>query len=51
MTTIIFGAKTYGLATVAEGVETQAVLDKLAELGADRAQGYLFSKPAPVRWQ
>nr|MCH9700858.1 EAL domain-containing protein [Actinomycetes bacterium] len=48
--TIISVARAYGLTTVAEGVETQAVLDRLAELGADRAQGYLFAKPEPVVW-
>ncbi|MCB0949721.1 MAG: EAL domain-containing protein [Mycobacterium sp.] len=46
--TIVFVARTYGLTTIAEGVESQEVLDKLAELGADRAQGYLFGEPKPI---
>ncbi len=45
---IVFVARAYGLATVAEGVESEAVLEKLAELGADRAQGFLFGKPKPI---
>ncbi|MGD9618980.1 MAG: EAL domain-containing protein [Mycolicibacterium sp.] len=46
--TIVFVARTYGLTTIAEGVESQEVLERLAELGADRAQGYLFGKPKPI---
>ncbi len=46
--TIAFVAREYGLTTVAEGVETEATLEKLAELGVDHAQGYLFGEPAPV---
>ena len=46
--TIHFVAQEYGLSTVAEGVESEPVLEKLAELGIDRAQGYLFGKPAPI---
>ena len=46
--TIVLVAKAYGLTTVAEGVESEAVLEKLAELGADRAQGYLFGTPQPI---
>ncbi|MGB0970107.1 MAG: sensor domain-containing phosphodiesterase [Mycobacterium sp.] len=46
--TIVFVARTYGLTTIAEGVETPEVLEKLAEMGADRVQGYLFGKPKLV---
>ena len=38
-----------GARTVAEGVETQAIADKLTVLGLDFAQGYLFGRPAPLR--
>ena len=34
-----------GLQVVAEGVETDAQFEYLAELGCDFAQGYLFSRP------
>ena len=50
VTTIVLVAKAYGLTTVAEGVESEAVLGKLALLGADHAQGYLFGRPQPVVW-
>jgi len=35
-----------GLEVVAEGVETQAQLDKLIEQGCDIIQGYYFARPA-----
>jgi len=35
------------LSVVAEGIETQQVLDHLTELGCDRAQGYLMARPVP----
>jgi len=38
---------TLGLSVVAEGVETDAQLAQLRELGCDGAQGYLFSQPMP----
>ena len=37
-----------GLRVVAEGVETDAVLQRLDQLGCDIAQGYLLSKPLPA---
>jgi EAL domain-containing protein (putative c-di-GMP-specific phosphodiesterase class I) len=40
-------AHNLGLAVVAEGVETQAAFDKLAELGCDHAQGFLITRPLP----
>src|ERR1700733_9454617 len=43
-----------GLKVVAEGVEDEATLKRLAGLGCDFAQGYHFSKPLPAevfnRW-
>jgi diguanylate cyclase (GGDEF)-like protein len=38
------------LSVIAEGVETQSHLDKLTQLGCDRAQGYFFSKPLAVTY-
>jgi diguanylate cyclase (GGDEF)-like protein len=35
------------LRVVAEGVETEAVLDRLAVMGCDEVQGYLISRPLP----
>lgn len=46
--TLLSVAKIYGLSTIAEGVESEAVLEGLAELGVDRAQGYLFGTPKPI---
>lgn len=37
-----------GLEVIAEGVETEAQREKLAELGCFNYQGYLFGKPKPV---
>ncbi|MED5621272.1 putative bifunctional diguanylate cyclase/phosphodiesterase [Ideonella sp. BN130291] len=41
-------AQSLGLATVAEGVETEAQSEHLRELGCDHLQGYLFAKPLPL---
>ena len=41
-------ARTLELNVVVEGVETEAQRARLSELGAVRAQGYLFSRPVPA---
>jgi diguanylate cyclase (GGDEF)-like protein len=38
-----------GLRVVAEGAEDSATLELLAELGCDRAQGYIIGRPHPSR--
>ena len=38
-------AHALGIPTTAEGVETPEQLDRLAELGCDNAQGFLFARP------
>lgn len=45
---IIVMAHALGLKVVAEGVETQAQLKLLAEIGCDYAQGFYFSKAVPA---
>jgi diguanylate cyclase (GGDEF)-like protein len=41
-------AKGFSIDTVAEYVETQAIADKVRELGVDYAQGYAFGRPEPL---
>lgn len=42
-------AKAFGCSVVAEGVETPQILDALAALGCDEAQGYAIAHPMPGR--
>jgi EAL domain-containing protein (putative c-di-GMP-specific phosphodiesterase class I) len=46
---IIAMAKSLGLATVAEGVETDSQWQYLRDRDADQVQGYLFCKPLSLR--
>jgi diguanylate cyclase (GGDEF)-like protein/PAS domain S-box-containing protein len=39
-------ARSFGLRTVAEGIEKREQLSSLVDLGCDLAQGYLFARPA-----
>jgi EAL domain-containing protein (putative c-di-GMP-specific phosphodiesterase class I) len=47
MTAVVELAHWRGLRVVAEGVETEAQLDRMRELSCDRAQGYLLGRPMP----
>lgn len=46
---IVFLAKGLSLDVVAEGVETEAQKNALAEIGCDKAQGFVISPPIPSR--
>ncbi len=46
--TAIDMAHNLGLSITMEGIETQDVHHLLKEMGADRAQGYLYAKPLPL---
>jgi PAS domain S-box-containing protein len=41
-------AREFRQTTIAEGVEDEATLLRLKELGVDQAQGYLLGRPAPL---
>ena len=45
---IIQMARSLGLKTIAEGVENEAILDRLRLFHCDEAQGYHFAKPMPA---
>ncbi len=46
--TIILMASSFGITTVAEGVETEQQLRSVVELGCDYIQGYYYSRPVPA---
>ncbi len=48
VTTVIQLAKSLGLHTIAEGVETLPQLRRLRMLGATMGQGFYFSPPLPA---
>lgn len=45
---IVNVARSLGMATIAEGVETAEQLHVLRHLGCDEAQGYLLARPVPA---
>jgi len=45
---IVSMAKSLGIITLAEGVETQEQLDILRQIGCEQAQGYLLGRPVPA---
>jgi diguanylate cyclase (GGDEF)-like protein len=49
VTSTVEMAKRLGLTVTAEGVESQAVWNRLLEIGCDQGQGYLLSRPMPAR--
>jgi len=45
---IVALAKGFGLRTIAEGIEDQATLDLIRQLGVDLGQGFLLGRPRPL---
>jgi PAS domain S-box-containing protein len=45
---IVGVARDFGIKTIAEGVEDQATLELLEEMGVDYAQGFWIGRPAPL---
>ncbi len=48
VTAIVNLARSLGMKTIAEGVETKEQLDFLRTRGGDEIQGYFFSNPLPA---
>lgn len=46
--TVIELGRSFGMAVIAEGVETEAQRNFLAVYGCNYYQGYLFGKPVPL---
>ena len=44
---VVATGRAIGLTVVAEGIETEAQRDFLADIDCDQGQGYLFSRPVP----
>jgi len=42
-------AEALGIATIAEGVESETQAERLVELGCALAQGFLYSRPQPAQ--
>ena len=42
---VVSFARALGMAVIAEGVETQAHVDALLELGCEQVQGFYFHRP------
>ena len=42
-------AEALGIRTVAERVETRAILNELSDIGVDFAQGFYIARPEPVK--
>ena len=49
LSSIVSLAKSLGMVTLCEGMETREQFEFLASIRCDRAQGYLFGKPAPEK--
>lgn len=47
ITQAVDAARTSGVRTVAEGIETDDQLERITRLGFDRAQGFLLGRPMP----
>lgn len=45
---LIMAARNFSVTTVAEGIENEADLEAVREMGADLAQGFHLGRPAPV---